>query len=160
MDHINVETGQVWSGGACGNLETPGRCLNTFKCNVVNHCGTKKTSAAGLGGGRRWKVQVSDLFTTPSTSLWQLSYWLREALLTEKKQRKTSLLSKNPILTFSSSCSIKVPQYGRSFPPLSFWPYMHTLYSSGLSRLSASSTLIFSQAMLRPAARSGHWHSH
>lgn len=111
-------------------------------------------------GGRRWKVQVSDLFTTPSTSLWQLSYWLREALLTEKNKEKNLCLVKILFWLFL----LRVPSRYLNMAELSLLcPFgltcIHCI-SSGLSRLSASSTLIFSQAMLRPAARSGRWHSH
>ena len=166
VDHINVELGlgiEGWVGPvAIWRVHVTSRIHSNPIWDKQNICDR-------TWGGKRWKVWVSDLCTTLSTSLYQLSYWLREALLTDSHnewgEKETNLFLVKISLTFSSLCFIKVPQYGRTsllclFGRTSYHAYTVYPVAAFHGWVPAQLWLIFSQAMLRPAARSERWHSH
>lgn len=164
VGHINVERGlgvEGWVGPVA-----------IWRVHVTsgihsNPIWDKQNICDRTWGGKRWKVLVLDLCTTLSTSLYQLSYWLREALLTDShnewgEKREKSLLSKNPLdfvfIVFHKDTSIwqNVP----SFVFLALHAYTVYPVAAFHGWVPAQLWLIFSQAMLRPAARSERWHSH
>lgn len=144
VDHINVELGlgiEGWVGPvAIWRVHVTSGIHSNPIWDKQNICDRTR-------GGKRWKVWISDRCTTLSTSLYQLSYWLREALLTDShnewgEKREKSLLGKNPLdfffIVFHQGTSI-----WQNFPSFVFFgpTCMHCISSSGFSWLSASSTL-------------------